>query len=135
MELIDQRENDWQARVVEAHGLLGGIDINTGKTAKKLESYYPSYSGVLGTAGNLLFMLSAAATAISTRSLVWADNSDADFNSPVADEAVCCIAADAPLSEPEASLIELRTPPIAALKWLMASLMAARRVSSARSRN
>jgi alcohol dehydrogenase (cytochrome c) len=39
-----------------SHGLLGGIDINTGKVAKKLESYYPSYSGVLGTAGNLLFM-------------------------------------------------------------------------------
>jgi alcohol dehydrogenase (cytochrome c) len=39
-----------------SHGLLGGIDVTTGKTAKKLESYYPSYSGVLGTAGNLLFM-------------------------------------------------------------------------------
>jgi alcohol dehydrogenase (cytochrome c) len=39
-----------------SHGLLGGIDVTTGKTAKKLESYYPSYSGVLGTAGGLLFM-------------------------------------------------------------------------------
>ena len=39
-----------------SHGLLGGIDINTGKTVKKLESYYPAYSGVLGTAGGLLFM-------------------------------------------------------------------------------
>ena len=39
-----------------SHGLLGGIDIATGKVAKRLESYYPAYSGVLGTAGGLLFM-------------------------------------------------------------------------------
>jgi alcohol dehydrogenase (cytochrome c) len=39
-----------------SHGLLGGIDVATGKVAKKLESYYPAYSGVLGTAGGLLFM-------------------------------------------------------------------------------
>ena len=39
-----------------SHGLLGGIDIRTGNTVKKLESYYPAYSGVLGTAGGLLFM-------------------------------------------------------------------------------
>ncbi len=39
-----------------SHGLLGGIDIHTGETVKKLESYYPAYSGVLGTAGDLLFM-------------------------------------------------------------------------------
>ena len=39
-----------------SHGLLGGIDIHTGDTVKKLESYYPAYSGVLGTAGDLLFM-------------------------------------------------------------------------------
>jgi alcohol dehydrogenase (cytochrome c) len=39
-----------------SHGLLGGIDVRTGTTVKKLESYYPAYSGVLGTAGGLLFM-------------------------------------------------------------------------------
>ncbi len=39
-----------------SHGLLGGIDVHTGKTVKKLESYYPAYSGVLGTDGDLLFM-------------------------------------------------------------------------------
>jgi alcohol dehydrogenase (cytochrome c) len=39
-----------------SHGLLGGIDVRTGKVVKKLESYYPAYSGVLGTAGGLLFM-------------------------------------------------------------------------------
>jgi alcohol dehydrogenase (cytochrome c) len=39
-----------------SHGLLGGIDVRTGSTVKKLESYYPAYSGVLGTAGGLLFM-------------------------------------------------------------------------------
>jgi alcohol dehydrogenase (cytochrome c) len=39
-----------------SHGLLGGIDIATGRVAKRLESYYPAYSGVLGTAGGLLFM-------------------------------------------------------------------------------
>ena len=39
-----------------SHGLLGGIDVATGKVAKRLESYYPAYSGVLGTAGGLLFM-------------------------------------------------------------------------------
>ena len=39
-----------------SHGLLGGIDIATGRVAKKLKSYYPAYSGVLGTAGGLLFM-------------------------------------------------------------------------------
>jgi len=39
-----------------SHGLLGGIDARTGDTVKKLESYYPAYSGVLGTAGGLLFM-------------------------------------------------------------------------------
>jgi alcohol dehydrogenase (cytochrome c) len=38
-----------------SHGLLGGIDVATGKVVKKLESYYPAYSGVLGTAGGLLF--------------------------------------------------------------------------------
>jgi alcohol dehydrogenase (cytochrome c) len=39
-----------------SHGLLGGIDVRTGDTVKKLDSYYPAYSGVLGTAGGLLFM-------------------------------------------------------------------------------
>jgi alcohol dehydrogenase (cytochrome c) len=39
-----------------SHGLLGGIDVRTGETAKKLESYYPAYSGVLGTDGGLIFM-------------------------------------------------------------------------------
>ena len=39
-----------------SHGLLGGIDVATGKVAKRLESYYPAYSGVLGTAGGLLLM-------------------------------------------------------------------------------
>jgi alcohol dehydrogenase (cytochrome c) len=39
-----------------SHGLLGGIDTRTGTVAKKLESYYPAYSGVLGTDGGLLFM-------------------------------------------------------------------------------
>ena len=39
-----------------SHGLLGGIDVRTGNTVKKLESYYPAYSGVLGTSGGLLFM-------------------------------------------------------------------------------
>jgi len=39
-----------------SHGLLGGIDVHTGNTVKKLESYYPAYSGVLGTSGDLLFM-------------------------------------------------------------------------------
>ena len=39
-----------------SHGLLGGIDIRSGDTVKKLESYYPAYSGVLGTDGGLLFM-------------------------------------------------------------------------------
>src|SRR5207244_7273079 len=39
-----------------SHGLLGGIDVRTGSTVKKLESHYPAYSGVLGTAGGLLFM-------------------------------------------------------------------------------
>jgi alcohol dehydrogenase (cytochrome c) len=39
-----------------SHGLLGGIDVRTGNTVKKLESYYPAYSGVLGTAGDLIFM-------------------------------------------------------------------------------
>jgi alcohol dehydrogenase (cytochrome c) len=39
-----------------SHGVLGGIDVATGKVAKRLESYYPAYSGVLGTAGGLLFM-------------------------------------------------------------------------------
>jgi alcohol dehydrogenase (cytochrome c) len=39
-----------------SHGLLGGIDVRTGNTVKKLESYYPAYSGVLGTDGGLLFM-------------------------------------------------------------------------------
>jgi len=39
-----------------SHGLLGGIDVRTGGVVKKLESYYPAYSGVLGTAGGLLFM-------------------------------------------------------------------------------
>jgi alcohol dehydrogenase (cytochrome c) len=39
-----------------SHGLLAGIDVHTGNTVKKLESYYPAYSGVLGTAGDLLFM-------------------------------------------------------------------------------
>jgi len=39
-----------------SHGLLGGIDTRTGNTVKKLESYYPAYSGVLGTDGGLLFM-------------------------------------------------------------------------------
>jgi alcohol dehydrogenase (cytochrome c) len=39
-----------------SHGLLGGIDVRSGNTVKKLESYYPAYSGVLGTDGGLLFM-------------------------------------------------------------------------------
>ena len=39
-----------------SHGLLGGIDVRTGTTVKKLDSYYPAYSGVLGTDGGLLFM-------------------------------------------------------------------------------
>src|SRR6266446_2885217 len=39
-----------------SHGLLGVIDVRTGNTVKKHESYYPAYSGVLGTAGGLLFM-------------------------------------------------------------------------------
>jgi alcohol dehydrogenase (cytochrome c) len=39
-----------------SHGLLGGIDVRTGDTVKKLDSYYPAYSGVLGTDGGLLFM-------------------------------------------------------------------------------
>jgi alcohol dehydrogenase (cytochrome c) len=39
-----------------SHGLLGGIDVRTGNTVKTLESYYPAYSGVLGTDGGLLFM-------------------------------------------------------------------------------
>jgi alcohol dehydrogenase (cytochrome c) len=39
-----------------SHGLLGGIDVATGKVVKELESYYGAYSGVLGTAGGLLFM-------------------------------------------------------------------------------
>ena len=39
-----------------SHGLLGGIAVSTGETVKKLDSYYPAYSGVLGTAGGLLFM-------------------------------------------------------------------------------
>jgi alcohol dehydrogenase (cytochrome c) len=39
-----------------SHGLLGGIDVHTGTTVKKLDSYYPAYSGVLGTDGGLLFM-------------------------------------------------------------------------------
>src|SRR6266568_4817834 len=39
-----------------SHGLLGGIDVRTGNTVKKLESYYPAYSGVLGTNGGLVFM-------------------------------------------------------------------------------
>jgi alcohol dehydrogenase (cytochrome c) len=39
-----------------SHGLLGGIDVSTGDTVKKLDSYYPAYSGVLGTDGGLLFM-------------------------------------------------------------------------------
>ena len=39
-----------------SHGLLGGIDVRTGSLVKKLESYYPAYSGVLGTASGLLFM-------------------------------------------------------------------------------
>jgi len=39
-----------------SHGLLGGIDVRTGNTVKKLESHYPAYSGVLGTEGGLLFM-------------------------------------------------------------------------------
>jgi glucose dehydrogenase len=39
-----------------SHGLLGGIDVRTGNTVKKLDSYYPAYSGVLGTAGGLLFI-------------------------------------------------------------------------------
>ena len=37
-----------------SHGLLGGIDVHTGNTVK-LDSYYPAYSGVLGTDG-LLFI-------------------------------------------------------------------------------
>jgi alcohol dehydrogenase (cytochrome c) len=39
-----------------SHGLLGGIDARSGDTVKKLESYYPAYSGVLGTDAGLLFM-------------------------------------------------------------------------------
>ena len=39
-----------------SHGLLGGIDVRTGETVEKLKSYYPAYSGVLGTDGGLLFM-------------------------------------------------------------------------------
>jgi alcohol dehydrogenase (cytochrome c) len=39
-----------------SHGLLGGIDVNSGNTVKKLESYYPAYSGVLGTDGGLVFI-------------------------------------------------------------------------------
>jgi alcohol dehydrogenase (cytochrome c) len=39
-----------------SHGLLGGIDVSTGNTVKKLESYYPAYSGVLGTEGGLIFI-------------------------------------------------------------------------------
>jgi alcohol dehydrogenase (cytochrome c) len=39
-----------------SHGLLGGIDVHNGNTVKKLDSYYPAYSGVLGTDGGLLFM-------------------------------------------------------------------------------
>jgi alcohol dehydrogenase (cytochrome c) len=39
-----------------SHGLLGGIDVHNGQTVKKLDSYYPAYSGVLGTDGGLLFM-------------------------------------------------------------------------------
>jgi alcohol dehydrogenase (cytochrome c) len=39
-----------------SHGLLGGIDVRTGSVVKKLQSHYPAYSGVLGTAGGLLFM-------------------------------------------------------------------------------
>jgi len=39
-----------------SHGLLAGIDVTTGKTAKKLDPYNPAYSGVPGTAGGLLFM-------------------------------------------------------------------------------
>jgi alcohol dehydrogenase (cytochrome c) len=39
-----------------SHGLLGGIDVRTGNTVKKLDSYYPAYSGVLGTDGGLIFM-------------------------------------------------------------------------------
>src|SRR6202008_2423519 len=39
-----------------SHGLLGGIAVSTGETGKKLDSYYPASSGVLGTAGGLLFM-------------------------------------------------------------------------------
>src|SRR5207245_3036514 len=39
-----------------SHGLLGGIDVSTGNTVKKLESYYQAYSGELGTAGGQLIM-------------------------------------------------------------------------------
>jgi alcohol dehydrogenase (cytochrome c) len=39
-----------------SHGLLGGIDVRSGNTVKKLDSYYPAYSGVLGTDGGLIFM-------------------------------------------------------------------------------
>src|SRR5712672_82683 len=39
-----------------SHGLLGGIDVRTASVVKKLQSYYPADSGVLGTAADLLFM-------------------------------------------------------------------------------
>jgi alcohol dehydrogenase (cytochrome c) len=38
------------------HGALFGIDVRTGKVAKETRMQYPPYSGVLGTAGDLLFM-------------------------------------------------------------------------------
>jgi alcohol dehydrogenase (cytochrome c) len=54
MEPIERSVRNPNCKV--SHGLLGGIDVSTGDTVKKLESYYPSYSGVLGTDGGLLFM-------------------------------------------------------------------------------
>jgi len=39
-----------------SHGLLGGIDVRTASVVKQLQSYYPAYSGVLGTAGGLIIM-------------------------------------------------------------------------------
>src|SRR5258707_7346617 len=54
VELVERSVRNPNCKV--SHGLLGGIDVRTGNTVKKLVSYYPAYSGVLGTDGGLVFM-------------------------------------------------------------------------------
>ena len=51
----DVVRNKTNPNCVASYGLLAGIDVTTGKIVKEVRTPYPAYSGVLGTAGSLLF--------------------------------------------------------------------------------